>query len=167
MNKRQIRRLKSHYLARWSVLRHNQKHTQKILLINDLFVLKNLLPGSTLCHECLGEIYRDIIPDLATTASTQYTNLVLVNNIEFKYKTLDQITVYLEGLANTVLLPTGRVILSFEHRFLIYDRINVSINTLLTHWVAKLDKFKLISTISLLGTSQPGYGNYFFCLEYQ
>jgi hypothetical protein len=166
MHKQQVRKLKSHYLARWGVLRHNQKNSQKILLVNDLFVLKNLIPGRTLCYECLGEMYQNVIPDLSTSGSGQYNNLVLINNIEFKYKTLDQITAYLENLARDVLLPGGRLILSFEHRFLVYDRVGISVDTLFRQWIANLENFNLVKMVSLFGKSQPGYGDYFFCFSY-
>lgn len=166
MHKNQIRTLKSHYQTRWAVLRHNQKHVQKLLLIHDQFVLKNLLPGNTLCYNCLGEMYKTIISNLSTTADKKYDNLVLINNIEFKYKTVAQLTVLLEELSENFLLPNGRVILSFEHRFLIYDRVGVSVDLLFNNWLEGLTKFKLVSKILLLGKSQPGCGDYFFCLDY-
>lgn len=165
MNKFLIRQLKNHYQARWAVFRHNQKNVKKILLINDMFVLKNLLPGRTLCHNCLGEMYQDIIPNLSTTIDQRFNNLVLVNNIEFKYKTLDQIADYLEKLSVETLLPSGRIILSFEHRFLIYNRIDISVDSLIQNWTSSLRNFKTVATLSLLGTSQPGYGDHFICLE--
>ena len=111
-------------------------------------------------------MYETIISNLSTTADKKYNNLVLVNNIEFKYKTLDQLTVLLEELSENFLLSNGRVILSFEHRFLIYDRVDVSVDSLFADWLAGLKKFKPVSKILLLGKSQPGYGDYFFCLDY-
>jgi hypothetical protein len=167
MNKSEIRQLKSHYLARWAVLRHNQKHNDKILLLNDLFVLKNLLPGHTVCYNCLGEMYQGIVPDLSTTIDQHCNNLVLVNNIEFKYKTLDQIAKYIETLSAQALLPGGRIIMSFEHRFLIYNRVSKSVDSLIKNWTALLKNFKPVVTLSLLGRSQPGYGDHFICLEYR
>ena len=165
MNKFQVRQLKSHYMARWAVLRHNQKHSKKILLINDLFVLKNLLPGSTLCHDCLGELYQDIIPNLLTTADQYCNNIVLINNIKFKYKTLDQISDYIDTLCDQALLPKGRIILSFEHRFLIYNRVSKSVDSLINNWINSLKKFTPIASMSMLGKAQPGYGDHFVCLE--
>lgn len=167
MNKSKIRELKSHYQERWAVLRHNQKNQQKILLMSDLFVIKNLLPGSTLCYNCLGEVYQTIIPNLSTATDGKYNNLVLINNVEFKYKTLDEIGEYIEKLSDQVLLSNGRVILSFEHRFLIYDRVGISVQSLFSNWLTSLQKFNPISKILLLGKSQFGYGDYFFCLEYR
>jgi hypothetical protein len=167
MNKSKIRELKSHYQERWAVLRHNQKNQQKILLTSDLFVIKNLLPGSTLCYNCLGDVYQTIIPNLSTAIDGKYNNLVLINNVEFKYKTLDEISKYIEKLSDQVLLSNGRVILSFEHRFLIYDRVGLSVQSLFSNWLKSLQKFNPVSKILLLGKSQFGYGDYFFCLEYR
>jgi hypothetical protein len=169
MTKSQIRTLKSHYLSRWAVLRQNQKQDQKVLLLIDQFVLKNLTCGDTLCFDCLGEMYQDIITNLSTEVNKnkKYNSLVLINNLEFKYKTLDQIASYIDELASKVLLPNGRVILSFEHRFLIYNRIDVSVDTMLGSWMQHSKKFKLHRMLNLLGNSQPGYGDYFFCLDYK
>jgi hypothetical protein len=134
--------------------------------MQDLFVIKNLLLGDTLCYNCLGEMYQTIIPNLSTTADKKYNNLILVNNIEFKYKTPDELAVYLVELSAQLLLPGGRVIVSFEHRFLIYDRVSISVESLFVTWLKSLQKFNLVSKISLLGKSGYGYGDYFFCLEY-
>jgi hypothetical protein len=111
-------------------------------------------------------MYKTIISNLSTTADKKYNNLVLVNNIEFKYKTVAQLTSLLEELSENFLLPNSRVILSFEHRFLIYDRVGISVDSLFNNWLAGLTKFKLVSKILLLGKAQPGYGDYFFCLDY-
>lgn len=168
MGKTHIRTLKSHYLSRWAVLRLNQKQDQKVLLIIDQFVLKNLNKGSTLCVDCLGEMYQGIIENLSTVVDEKkYNNLVLINNIEFKYKTLDQISSYIDELASKVLLPNGRVILSFEHRCLIYNRVDISIDTLLHSWTRNLQKFKIHRTLISRRRSWPGYGDYFFCMEYK
>lgn len=166
MDKAQIRLLKNHYQSRWAVLRHNQKYNQKVLLLNDLFVLKNLLPGETLCYNCLGEMYQGIIPGLSVVANKRYNNLVLINNIEFKYKTLDQLTLYLEQITDQFALNKSRVVISLSQKYLIYDRVGISVKTLLDSWAYNLKKFKLVNNVSLLGSSQPGYGEHFFCFEY-
>ena len=167
MRKNKIRTLKSHYQERWAVLRHNQKNTQKILLVQDQFVIKNLVPGDTLCYNCLGEMYQNIIPNLSTTVvDKKYNNLILINNVEFKYKTTHELTEYLSQLSDQLVLPGSRVGVSFEHRFLIYDRVGTSVLSLIDDWLKSLHKFTLVSKILLLGKSPYGYGDYFFCLEY-
>ena len=168
MTKSQVRKLKSHYLSRWAMMRLNQKQDQKVLLITDQFVLKNIIGDSTLCLDCLGDMYRDIIVNLSTSMDgKKYNNLVLINNIEFKYKTLDQIANYIDELASKVLLPNGRIILSFAHQFLIYNRVDIAIDTLLDLWTQRLKNFKLHRMLNLRSKSQPGYGDYFFCLDYK
>lgn len=167
MRKIQIRTLKSHYQSRWAVLRHNQKHHDKILLLTDQFVIKNLVAGSTLAYHCLGEMYQGIVPNISLTPADKnlYNNIVLVNNTEFKYKTPEQLSGYIEQLADPLLLPNGRVILSFEHRFLVYNRVEISVDAMLSAWTKSFKKFKLKQMLNLLGRTQPGYGDYFFCLE--
>jgi len=144
-------------------MRHNQKNHNKILLLEDQFILKNLSPGTTICHNCLGEMYLDIV-DL--TSSRKYNNLVLINNLEFKYKTVDQINSWVLNLAEQVLLPGGRIIMSVSHQFLIYNRVGISVDTLTKTWFNKFKNFKSIKFLNLLTKSNPGYGDYFFCVEY-
>jgi hypothetical protein len=164
MNKEKIRLLKSHYMARWTVLRNNQKHVNKILALEDQIVLKNLMPGTTLCYNCLGEIYNGMID---MTPSKKYQNLVLINNREFKYKTVDQLNDYVQGLAEQFLLSGGRIIVSVSHRFLIYNRVELSVNTLLAQCFSKVNKFTVIKSLNLLNKANQGYGDYFFCINYQ
>jgi hypothetical protein len=144
-------------------MRHNQKNHDKILLLEDQFILKNLTPGTTICHNCLGEMYLGIVDQ---TCSIKYNNLVLINNIEFKYKTVDQINSWVLELAEQVLLPGGRIIMSINHRFLIYNRVGISVDTLANTWFDNFNKFKLLKFLNLLTKSNPGYGDYFFCVEY-
>lgn len=163
MTKLQIRRLKSHYLSRWAVMRHNQKNQKKILALEDQFVLKNLIPGSTLCYNCLGEIYQGMI-DLSQ--GEKYSNLVLINNIEFINLTVDQTNKWIEDLANQFLKPGGRIIISLEHKFIIYNRVEISVNTLVSTWFMNSKRLKLIKFLNVLGKTNPGYGDYFFCVDY-
>lgn len=167
MNKHQIRKLKSHYAARWAAMRHNQKQQHKILLLNDLFVLKNLSAGATLCYQCLGEIYKDIVIDLDTDPRQQYQNLVMINNVEFKYKTVQQLCEYIGNVAAQYLCPQGRLIFSFEQKFLIYNRVHQSVGSMLDEVHDRLQNFQLVAASNLLHKSQPGYGDYFFCFEQQ
>ena len=144
-------------------MRHNQKNDSKILLLEDQFVLKNLTPGATLCYNCLGEIYQNMID---STTDKKYNNLVLINNLEFKYKTVDQVNDWICNLAENTLLPGGRIIMSIDHRFLIYNRVGISVDTLTSTWFDNFKKFKPIKVLNLLNKSNPGYGDYFFCVEY-
>jgi hypothetical protein len=161
MTKLQIRILKNHYLARWEIMRHNQKNNDKILLFIDKFILENLINGTTLCYNCLEDVYQGIIPNLIYT-NNNCNNVVLINNIEFKYKTLEELSEYIKQISSS-LLPGGRLIFSFEHKFLIYDRVNMSVTTALKHFTNKFDNFSLVRSLNLLGKSQPGYGDYLFC----
>lgn len=162
-----IRYFKNHYQSRWAVMRHNQKNKQKILLINDKFVLKNLVPGTTLCYNCLGEMYIGIIDNMYTLPTEQnYNNVVLINNIEFKNKTADQLVNLVTTLSSN-LMSGGRLILSVEQKYLKYDRVHISRGQLLSEFVTKLTGFKKVTFLDMFGKSQPGYGDYFFCFEKQ
>ena len=100
------------------------------------------------------------------TTSKKYNNLVLINNVEFKYKTVDQTNLWIEDLARRFLKPGGRIIISLEHKFIIYNRIEISVNTLISTWFMNSNRLKLIKFSNLLGKTNPGYGDYFFCVDY-
>lgn len=144
-------------------MRHNQKNQKKILVLEDQFVLKNLISGSTLCYNCLGEIYQGMI-DLSPIE--KYSNLVLINNIEFINLTVDQTNSWIQDLADRFLKPGGRIIISLEHKFIIYNRVEISVNTLVSTWFKNSNRLKLIKFLNLLGKTNPGYGDYFFCIDY-
>ena len=144
-------------------MRHNQKNQKKILVLEDQFVLKNLISGSTLCYNCLGEIYQGMIE---LSPGDKYDNLVLINNIEFINLTVDQTNAWIENLADQFLKPGGRIIISLEHKFIIYNRIEMSVNTLISTWFINSTRLKLIKFLNLLGKTNPGYGDYFFCVDY-
>jgi hypothetical protein len=163
MNRHQIRNLKSHYLSRWAVMRYNQKNQNKIVLLEDQFVLKNLAPGTTLFYNCLGEIYQGIVNG---STSQRYNNLVLINNLEFKYKSVDEINAVIQNLAEQFLTANGRIIFSVDHKFLCYNRFELSVTTLLANWFANFKKFKVTHSLNLLGKANSGYGTYFFCVDY-
>lgn len=168
MDRLDIRRLKSHYLSRWAVFKHNRKHQDKILLLADKFVLANLTAGPTLCHQCLGSIYNTIIPDLDVVASpARYQNLVMINNLCFKYKTLPAICDHVIQLANSYINQRGRLIFSFQHQTLVYDRMAISINQIPQQVQTLMNSWQLIAKSNLWGRSPPGYGDFFFCFQRQ
>jgi hypothetical protein len=146
-------------------MRHNQKKSNKILLIADKFVLNNIKPGTTLCFNCLGDMYFDIIENVHVSPHGLYDNLVLINNVEFKYKTVDELCGYINQLASKSLAPSGRIVFSFEHKYLIYDRMSQSVDFMLSTVANKLPNFYKLASINLLGKSPAGYGDYFFCFE--
>lgn len=165
MNKDKVRALKFHYLSRWSLFRHNQKNVDKTLLFADLFVIKNLSKGTTLFYDCLGEIYQGIVLNSTCDPAGQtYDNLVLVNNPVFKYKTIVEIATVVDQLATKFLAPGGRVVLSFEHRGIIYDRVHQSVTSLLHEFTEYLTGYTVLQSANLLTKAPPGYGDYFFCL---
>lgn len=166
MDKQQVRNLKSHYLSRWALYDHNRKSSDKYLLLLDRFVLSNILSGRTLCYECLGEIYQDILPDLETQATQQkYDNLVLINNLAFKYRSITDLCQYVTDLAHDLLRAKGRVIFSFQHRYLVYDRMNLPVQMISAAVKSHMPRWSLIAHVDLFGKSPPGYGDYWFCFQ--
>lgn len=165
-NKNQIRVKKNHYLARWALMKHNKKNSTKLLLPPDLFVIKNIVNGSTLFVDCLGEIYHDILFNFDLLPGTnKYNNIVLINNLDFKYKDTVEITNIIKKLSTKHLAANGRIIFSVEHRYLIYDRIFITVHNLINDFIQNFKGYDCISCLDLLGKSSPGYGDYFFCLQ--
>ena len=110
-------------------------------------------------------MYQNIIDQISTVPDGKYQNLILINNYELKYRTLEEMHCLIAELCHKHLSPGGRLIVSFEQRFIIYDRINISVQTFLNKFVQKFQDFKLVASVNLLGKSPEGYGDYFFCFE--
>ena len=163
MNRRQIRLAKHHFAQRWAVFHHNRKNTDKLLLLEDKFIINNLVPGQTLAVNCLGEIYKDIIQLDVTPAKAQYNNVLLINNLEFKYKTIDEIAGII--LANNLLVTKGRMIVNLNLMFIKYDRINITINLLIDQLVQQLLPLKLLKQYVNIKKWTQGFGQIFLVLE--
>jgi len=166
MNKTEIRKLKSHYGARWTEFRHNRKHHDKILCIENKFILKQIDNEPVLALNCLGEIFHDIMDVHVVPRDCKYHTLLLINNLEFKYKTVDQLVQLIVDYANQYLLPGGRVIININLMFLKFDRINCSLNGTLAQITQKLNNccFQVKKQL-LTETINHGFGNIFLSLD--
>ena len=164
MIKDRIRVLKNHYSARWAVLKHNRKNIDKILLIDDKIILSNLKTGNVCFYRCIGELYQGIVDSYTNFENQPYDNLVFINNLEFKYSTIEQIQektfLHLDKLKTQ-----GRLILSIDCRFLIFDRTTTTIDRLINQWVNCLLEVKLIKYINLINKNTQGFGNLLLVFE--
>lgn len=161
MTKHNIRTLKSHYGVRWAELRHFQKTKQHVLCLENKFIINEALPGPVLGIDCLGEVYQGIL-DIDTAASRQYNTLLLINNVEFKYSTVDQLVSVIKKYSNGI----PRVIVNFNFAFLIYDRLAFSPKTVLNQIEQQLaDDYQVKNRLLINSINNYGFGNAFLSLD--
>lgn len=164
MNKTQIRQLKSHYGARWRVYRHNQKHSVKQLLLEEKFVVDNVLPGPVFAKNCLGEIYQHVL-DIQTQYQCPTNTVLLINNLEFKYKTVNELVdIVCDNKQHVV--NAGRIIVTFSLFFIIYDRLNEPVDNLIDQFVRKFKTRNLVCHKKYANTLlDNGVGQIFLSLD--
>jgi hypothetical protein len=160
MNKTQVRNLKNHYGSRWTAYRHNQKNQDKILLLEDRFVVSNCLPGAILAVDCLGEVYQIILDVDTVSTGRKYNTILMLNNIKFKYLTLPALVELINLQAGTA----KRLIININLMFLIYDRVNQSIDNVSKYIIQHLIDFNLVKQIYNLNFNY-GFGQLFLVLD--
>jgi hypothetical protein len=164
MTKTQIRQLKSHYGSRWRVYRHNQKHHDKKLFLEEKFVVDNVLPGPVLAKDCLGEIYQHVL-NVQTQCQGLTKTILLINNPEFKYKTVNELVDIVCANKKDIDRP-GRIIVTFSLFFVIYDRLNNSVETLVEQLVEQFKTKDLVCHKKYVNTSLAnGVGQIFLSLD--
>jgi hypothetical protein len=163
MNKLEIRTYKSHFGTRWTEFKHNRKNKDKILLLENKFVFSNLIAGPVLAIDCLGETYQGIIDVDTKQHREHYKNLLLINNIEFKYKTLTELADILYGYSKIA----DRLIVNFSSVFVIYNRLNQTPQTLLGSLEELLISKKLVMRYKFftIQSKNFGFGNVFLALD--
>ena len=161
MNKPSIRALKSHYGVRWTELRHYQKTNDHVLCLENQFIIKESLPGPVLAINCLGEVYRGIL-DVDITPTRQYNTLLLINNIEFKYRTVESLVDLIKQYSNGI----PRVIVNFSFSFLIYNRLSVTPGTVIAQIENQLaDQYHIRKKLLITSSTNYGFGNTFLSLD--
>jgi hypothetical protein len=161
MNKTSIRALKSHYGVRWTELRHYQKTNNHVLCLENQFIIKETLPGPVLAIDCLGEVYQGIL-DVDTRPTRQYNTLLLINNIEFKYCTVESLVELIKHYSNSI----PRVIVNFSFSFLIYNRLSVAPGTVIDQIENQLaDQFCIRKKLLLTSIANYGFGHAFLSLD--
>jgi len=161
MNKADIRALKSHYGVRWAELRHYQKTNEHVLCLENQFIIKEALPGPVLAIDCLGEVYQGIL-DVDIVPTRQYNTLLLINNIEFKYRTVESLVDLIKQYSNGI----PRVIVNFSFSFLIYNRLSVTPDTVITQIEKQLaDQYRIRKKLLFTGITNYGFGHAFLSLD--
>ena len=161
MNKNQIRQLKSHFGVRWAELRHWQKTSQHVLCFENKFILSQIHPGPAIAPDCLGEVYQGLI-DVDTTVKRSYNTVLLINNLAFKYKTVDQLAKLIVNFKSI----GKRIVVNFNFHFLIYDRLKYTPAQLLYQLEQLLCcDFTISKKILFRKITNHGFGNVFISLD--
>jgi len=161
MSKNQIRQLKSHFGVRWAELRYWQKTSQHRLCLENKFILSQVLAGPVVAPDCLGEVYQGLI-DVDTSVKRSYNTVLLINNMAFKYKTIEQLAKLILSFKSV----GKRIIVNFNFNFLIYDRLKYTPAQLLEQLEQLLCcDFTVNKKILLHKITNHGFGNVFLSLD--
>lgn len=156
--------LKAHYGIRWTAFKHNRKNQNKILPLEEKFVINNVLPGKVVALNCLGEMYRGI---LDVDVDLQPCNtMIMINPLNFKYKTVEQLCNEVIQFKHYLSIG-GRIILNIDLTSLIYPRLHISISTLcqqIEHTFHQAD-FSVKRHLIPLNKTNYGYGQLYMTLE--
>lgn len=155
-----LRTTKSHFGGRWSAYKINRKNKDQIFLLEDRFILSNLVSGKTLAINCLGEVYSKVIDIDCAPQLNEYSNILLINNVEFKYKTVSEVSQYITQLANTY--NSIRIIANINLFYLHYDRINQPIADVTQELISQIG-FQVHQKLTLQHVTH-GFGHIFLAL---
>jgi hypothetical protein len=164
MQKSLIRSLKNHYGYRWEILRHNQKHTEKINSAHDAVIMQYLVPGSTLAFEFVARQYQGIIPNLAIDQPGVYDNVLMLNTQTTKYRSLPELG---EIVAKAAQQCRYRLIVGFNFQFVKFNRLRDDFYTELQIWINQLatHNIMLVKNLTECVPKTNPYGDCLFVFE--
>jgi hypothetical protein len=164
MQKNLVRSLKSHYGYRWEILRHNQKHSEKIRSIHDAVIMHYLVPGSTLALEFVGHQYQELIPNLAVDQPGVYDNVLMLNTRSMKYHSLPKLG---EMVITAAQQSSHRLIVGFNFQFIKFNRLRDDFYAELQTWIKQLETHNiiLIKNLTKCVPSTNPYGDCLFVFE--
>lgn len=155
MQKKLLRDLKSHYSSRWRC-KENTVHAR---------VVSSMLgPGTTLAIDC-GVVYPKI-ENLQVDQPGQYHNVLALNSLRFKYKTLQQLQDQVMMLRAQTLYQ-GKIFVSFNFQFVNFNRLRENFYQELENWINELSKHKivLIKNFTKNVPRTSDWGDCFFIFE--
>jgi hypothetical protein len=164
MQKNLIRSLKNNYGYRWEILRHNQKHTEKIGSIHDAMIMRYLAPGSTLAFEFVAHQYQGIIPNLAIDQPGVYDNVLMLNTLSMRYRSLPELR---EMIIKTAPQCRHRLIVGFNFQFVKFNRLRDDFYIGLQTWINQLATHDvvLVKNLTRCVPKTSPYGDCLFVFE--
>lgn len=174
MQKKIIRRYKSHYGYRWCMLKNNL-YNNDVQWIDpiDIFIKKNLNAGSVLFLDIMGLQYIKMFKNLNIldkflkysygSPNKLHDNLVLMNNCDFKYISLDQISDKIIEISNRYGKNKTNIFLGFNYQHIKFNRLKHNFDLHLDLMFKKMSKnnFTCAFYKKALTNTHP-YGGCFF-----
>lgn len=141
-------------------MRHNQKHSEKHGSPHDVMIMRYLQPGTTLALDCIGYQYQGLIPDLSVDQAGTYDNVLLLNTMNLKYLSLDEL--------HTVVVETAqqckqRLVVSFNFQFVQFNRLKFNFTECIENWINQLANQNIV-LFKNLSTNVPKTSPYGDCL---
>ena len=164
MQKNLVRSLKRHYGYRWEILRHNQKHMEKIGSVHDAAIMRYLMPESTLALEFVGHQYQGLIPNLAVDQPGVYDNVLMLNTMSMKYHSLSELG---EMVIKAAQQCRHRLIVGFNFQFIKFNRLRDDFYIELQTWIKELATHNiiLIKNLTKCVPNTNPYGDCLFVFE--
>lgn len=164
MQKNLIRSLKNNYGYRWEILRHNQKHTEKIGSVHDAVIMRYLVPGSTLAFEFVAHQYQGIIPDLAVDQPGVYDNVLMLNTLSMRYQSLPELR---DQVIKKAQQCRHRLIVGFNFQFVKFNRLRDNFYVELQTWINQLatHDIRLVKNLTQCVPKTSPYGDCLFVFE--
>lgn len=164
MQKNLIRSLKNNYGYRWEILRHNQKHTEKIGSVHDAVIMRYLVPGSTLAFEFVAHQYQGIIPDLAVDQPGVYDNVLILNTLSMRYQSLPELR---DQVIKKAQQCRHRLIVGFNFQFVKFNRLRDDFYVGLQTWINQLatHDIRLVKNLTQCVPKTSPYGDCLFVFE--
>lgn len=130
MQKTKIRQFKTHYGDRWRSSSPS---------LHEKAVMSMLLPGCSLTFECANMS----VPNLVLDQPGCYNNVIALNLLKFKYKTLQELADQVRELQKQTLY-NGRIFVSFNFQFVNFNRLRLDFSVALQEWINDLAQHKIV-----------------------
>ena len=147
--------MKSHYGSRW----RNADDS-----LHGRALLRMIKRGPSLAVEC--KLPYPSIHDLSVDRPGQYENILSLNAVKSKYKTLDQLKDQVLML-QTQAVTNGRLFFSFNFQFVNFNRLQKDFGRSLDFWLDELTdhKIRLIKNLTHDLPRTNDWGDCFFIFE--
>ena len=160
MQKNLIRWKKFHYGYRCTIMRHNQKHSEKHGSPHDAVIMQYLQAGTTLALDCIGHQYQGLIPNLSVDQAGIYDNVLMLNTMNLKYLSLEEL--------HTVVVETAqqcrqRMFVGFNFQFVQFNRLKHNFSVDIENWINQLAENNIVLFKNLI-TDVPKTNPYGDCL---
>jgi hypothetical protein len=153
MQKSKIRQLKTHYGDRW------RGSSQSL---HEKAVLRMLLPGTSLTFDCASMC----VPNLVVDQPGRYNNVLALNLLKSKYKTLQELADQVRELQKQTLY-NGYIFVSFNFQWVNFNRLREDFSVALQKWINDLAQHKIVLVKNLTGKfpQTNSWGDCFFIFK--